>query len=61
MVAAWVMGYSSQVGMVHPGPTQVWSDTVENALDVLACQVYADVQDDLAHVALYNMAPALVG
>ncbi len=61
MVAAWVMGYSSTVGMIHPGPTQVWSDTVENALDALACQVYADVQDDLEHIALYNVAPALVG
>ena len=27
MVAAWVMSYSSQVGKIHPGPTQVWSDT----------------------------------
>ena len=60
LVAAWVMGYSSQVGMVHPGPTQVWSNTIENALDTLACQVYEDLQEDLAHVALYNVSPAMV-
>ena len=60
LVAAWVMGYSSQVGMIHAGPTQVWSDTIENALDALACQVYEDLQNDLAQVALYNMSPTMV-
>ena len=60
-VAAWVLGYSSQVGMIHAGPTQVWSDTIENALDALACQVYADVQEDLALVTLYNLSPTVVG
>ncbi len=48
LVAAWVMGYHSQAGLLHLGPTQVWSDTVENALDGLSCQVYADLQADLA-------------
>ena len=60
MVAAWVMSYSSQVGIIHPAPTQVWSDTIENALDALACQVYDDVQDDLAYVGLYNVASGMV-
>lgn len=48
LVAAYVMGYHSQAGLLHVGPTQVWSDTVENALDGLSCQVYADLQADLA-------------
>ena len=61
LVAAWVMGYSSSVGMVHPAPTQVWSDTIENALDALACQVYADVEDDLALIAVSHPSPAVVG
>ena len=51
IVAAWVMGYHSQAGFVHIGPTQVWSDTIENALDALSCQVYADVQADIALLA----------
>ena len=64
MVAAWVMGYHSQAGFVHIGPTQVWSDTIENALDALSCQVYADVQADFAllagHAQSHNAALAVV-
>ena len=51
LVAAWVMGYHSQAGLVHIGPTQVWADTIENALDALSCQVYEDVQADIALLA----------
>ena len=51
LVAAYVMGYHSQAGLVHVGATQVWSDSIENALDALSCQVYADLQADLARVA----------
>ena len=38
LVAAYVMGYHSQAGLVHVGATQVWSDSIENALDALSCQ-----------------------
>ena len=47
MVAAWVMGYSSQAGVVHVTPTQVWSVSVEQALEDLALSVYNDLQADL--------------
>ena len=64
LVAAWVMGYHSQAGFVHIGPTQVWADTIENALDALSCQLYEDVQADLAllanRVQPQNVALAIV-
>ncbi len=51
LVAAYVMGYHSQAGLVHMGATQVWSDSIENALHALSCQVYADLQADLVSIA----------
>ena len=60
LVAAYVMGYHSQAGLVHIGATQVWSDSIENALDALSCQVYADLQADLASVANVVVQPGTV-
>lgn len=47
-VAAWIVPYTSHVGVVHPAPTQVWSCTIEGALEQLANDVYVDVQADMA-------------
>ena len=60
VVAAWVMGYHSQAGVVHMTPTQVWALTTEQALEDLANQVYRDVQSDLTSL-VQGIPQPLVG
>ena len=56
-VAAYVMGYHSHAGIVHVGPTQVWSESVEGALEGLSNVIYADLQQDITWIASLPRVP----
>jgi hypothetical protein len=57
-VVAWVGPYTSHAGLIHAYPTGVRQATVEQALEQLANDLYADLQADLAYLRQMGVSVA---
>lgn len=56
-IVVWINPYTSQAGLIHAQPTGVRGKTLEDCLEHLANDVYADLQTDLAYLQRQCVTP----